>query len=82
MTYSEFMNSKAHQSAAAAYTAAHGGMFVCEEPGDRLVYVDPGGVPYTPPDGATEKSVLQELQREKPISGLWPELEYDPEQDY
>lgn len=86
MSYTEFLNNKAIQKAASAFVAVFGGRFVCDEPGDRLVYLADDGTPYTPPDGATPEKVLQALEKsvkqEKSLLTLWPELEYDPEQDY
>lgn len=90
MKYTDFLNNPAIQAAAAAFEATFGGHFVCEEPGDRLMYeTEDGETALTPPDGSTPEKVLQALeksvQREKPrnfLLTLWPELEYDPDIDY
>lgn len=83
MTNADFLNSARIQRAADAYAEANGGLFVCEEPGDRLVYeTEDGGHAYTPPDGATPEQVLKDLQSGKQLTELWPELEYDPAIDY
>lgn len=83
MKYVDFLNSKPAQKAAEAFTASHGGRFVGEEPGDRLVYsMEDGEAAYTPPEGSTVDSVLRELQSGKPLPDLWPELEYDPALEY
>lgn len=87
MTYPEFMASKAHQKAAAAYTAALGGRFVCEEPGDRLVYVDAEGTAYVgeghwSAESGKLLSVLREsVDRQRPKDNLrrfWSKLEDEP----
>ena len=87
MTYTEFMASLEHQKAAAAYVEALGGRFVCEEPGDRLVYVDAEGTAYVGEDhwsGESGKllSVLREsVDRQRPRDNLrrfWSKLEDEP----
>lgn len=86
MSYTEFLNNEAIQKAASAFVAAFGGRFVCEEPGDTLVYLAGDGTPYTPPEDSTAEKVLQALEesvkQKNSLLTLWPELEYDPEQDY
>lgn len=87
MTYPEFMASKGHREAAAAYEAALGGRFVCEEPGDRLVYVDAEGIAYVGDDHWSAESgkllsVLREsVDRQRPRDNLrrfWSKLEDEP----
>ena len=87
MSFSDFLGNKELQKAADAFVDRFGGRFCGEEPGDRLVYETEGGVvAYTPPDGITPEKMLQTLEesvkQEKSLLTLWPELEYDPEQDY
>lgn len=88
MTYSEFMANKELQEAAAVYTEKLGGRFVCEEPGDALVYLDANGDAYGQIDDyyTAERllSVLKKsVERTKPrdnIRTLWCKLE-DEEPD-
>lgn len=76
MTYLEFLNSKTHQEAAAAYVARYGGRFVCEEPGDRLVYLDAEGDAYA---GETSAPELLTLLRDKePITRFWSRVDDEP----
>lgn len=90
MKYTDFLNNPALRAAAAAFEKTFGGRFVCEEPGDILVYsTEDGEKALTPPDGSTPEKVLQALeksvQRENSrnfLLILWPELEYDPDMDY
>lgn len=82
MTFADFLNNEPIQKAAEAFLAACGGRFVGGEPDGQLVYLTEDGTPHIPPDGATPETVLHDLQSGKPLTNLWPELEYDPEQDY
>lgn len=83
MNFSEFLDNKKAQEAANTYVDGFGGRFFGEEPGDRLIYeTKDGEAAYTPPDGATPETVLHDLQSGKPLTDLWPELEYDPDMDY
>lgn len=82
MTFSDFLNNEPIQKAADVFLAAYGGRFVGGEPDGLLVYLTKDGRPYTPPDGATPETVLRDFQSGKPLTDLWPELEYDPDMDY
>lgn len=81
--YSDVMEDKGLHEAASAYEQAHGGRFVCEEPGPGLVYLDADGTAYGPPDDYTKEDLLKALEGvEDVLPGIWTnleELDVDPD---
>ena len=83
MQYQDFRADEKLTAAAAVYTAKNGGGFFGDEPGGGLVYeTEDGEATYTPPEAADAARVLQDLQSGKPLSELWPEQEFDPNNVY
>lgn len=83
MQYQDFRSDEKLTAAAAVYTAKHGGGFFGGEPDGGLIYEpEDGDAAYTPPDDADAAQVLKDLQSDKPLSELWPEQEFDPDNVY
>lgn len=79
MEYPDFIADKKLIAAADAYQAEYGGRFGGGEPDGGLVYeTDDGEIACVPPEGATVDQVLKDLKSGRPLTELWPELEYDP----
>ena len=83
MDYVDFRRDKRLLEAAEIYKSKFGGHFGGGVPDGELMYeTSDGEVACTPPYEATVDQVLQDLQSGKPLSELWPKVEYDPNCDY
>lgn len=83
MTFPEYLHNKKVQKAAKEYANKHEGRFYGVEPGNLMIYeTEDFQHAYACPVEDPPEKVLEDLRSGKPLSELWPELEYDPDNIY